>query len=59
VSPQLRVASAWEKHSFADKSIPKYNLGMRGKGFNAVNILQGCSSISTINPLELIYGDAD
>ncbi len=31
----------------------------RKKGFNAVNLLQGYSSISIINPLELIYGDAD
>ena len=26
---------------------------------NAVNLLQGYASISIINPLELIYGDAD
>jgi predicted nucleic acid-binding protein len=31
----------------------------REKGFNAVNLLQGYASISIINPLELIYGDAD
>ncbi len=31
----------------------------RKKGFNAVNLLQGYSSISIINPLELIYDDAD
>jgi predicted nucleic acid-binding protein len=31
----------------------------REKGFNAVNLLQGYSSVSIVNPLELIYGDAD
>ena len=31
----------------------------RKKGFNAVNLLQGYSPISIINPLELIYGDTD
>jgi predicted nucleic acid-binding protein len=31
----------------------------RKKGFNAVNLLQGYPAISIINPLELIYGDAD
>jgi predicted nucleic acid-binding protein len=34
------------------------NVG-RQKGFNAVNLLQGYSSISIVNPLELIYGDED
>jgi hypothetical protein len=27
--PRNFVASAWEKHSFADKGVPKYNLGTR------------------------------
>ena len=31
----------------------------RQKGFNAVNLLQGYSAISIVNPLELIYGDED
>ena len=31
----------------------------REKGFNAVNLLQGYSVISIINPLELIYGSED
>ena len=31
----------------------------RKKGFNAVNLLQGYSSVSIVNPLELIYDDAD
>ncbi len=31
----------------------------RKKGFNAVNLLQGYSNVSIVNPLELIYGNAD
>jgi len=27
--PRNLVASAWVKHSFADKCVPKYNLGTR------------------------------
>jgi len=31
----------------------------REKGFNAINLLQGYSSLRIVNPLELIYGDKE
>lgn len=31
----------------------------REKGFNAVNLLQGYSTVRIVNPLELIYGDQE